>query len=472
MLVLVLWGERTEEIQKASRAETNIVAAISSDIDRNLELYTLSLQAVIDGLKVPELEKLSPETRQLLLFDRAANGSDLGSIFVLDKDGAVTLDSRSMNPSPVSHADRDYFITQKFGIGHDLFVSCPWVTPGGEGFIAISRRLTDDKGQFTGVVVGTIRLTLFARLFQRVNLGPKDSITLVRDDGSIVMRAPFFAEFIGRNVASGDIFKRGHSRITGSFERTALLDGVNRLYVFQHIGDYPLSLVYGASTEAIYGAWRWKALVIGAITLILCGLNISLIGFLVRALRRRSEAERALSIMATTDSLTGLCNRRRLDDVFEQTWRQAIDTASPISVLMIDIDHFKRYNDQFGHQAGDEALRAVAHCIRSGLQGASDPAARYGGEEFCVLLPSASKEIAALVAERIRANLLGLRAEQQGRPDSTPTVSVGIAWTTPRHGLQPRDLLRAADVALYDAKRNGRDCIVKSRGTGDLSQAA
>jgi diguanylate cyclase (GGDEF)-like protein len=106
------------------------------------------------------------------------------------------------------------------------------------------------------------------------------------------------------------------------------------------------------------------------------------------------------------------------------------------------------------------------------LQGSSDLAARYGGEEFCVLLPSASKEIAVRVAERIRGNLLGLRAEQQGRPDSTPTVSIGIAWMTPRLGLQPRDLMRAADVALYDAKRNGRDCIVKSRATTDLPYAA
>jgi diguanylate cyclase (GGDEF)-like protein len=472
MLMVVLWGERTEEVQKASRAEANVIAAISSDIDRNLELYSLSLQAVIDGLKVPELEKLSPETRQLLLFDRAANGRDLGSIFVLDRNGVVTLDSRTLNPAPASHADRDYFLVQKFGVGGDLFVSCPWITPGGEGFIAISRRLTDNAGQFVGAVVGTIRLTLFQRLFQRVNLGPNDTLTLVRDDGSIMMRSPFVAENIGRNVANTEIFRRERSQMTGSFEHVASLDNVSRLYVFQHIGDYPLSMSYGVSTDAIYGAWRSKALVVGAITLILCGLNIALIVFLVQALRRRGEAEHQLSIMATTDSLTGLCNRRRMDEVFELTWSQSIDTAAPISVLMIDIDHFKQYNDQFGHQAGDEALRAVAHCIKSGLPEPTDLAARYGGEEFCVLLPSAAKDVAARVGERIRANLLALRAEQQGRPDSTPTVSVGVASMTPRHGLRPRDLLRAADVALYDAKRNGRNCIVKSRGAGDLPYAA
>jgi hypothetical protein len=251
MLMVVLWGERTEEVQKASRAEANVIAAISSDIDRNLELYSLSLQAVIDGLKVPELEKLSPETRQLLLFDRAATGRDLGSIFVLDKNGIVTLDSRTLNPAPASHADRDYFLVQKFGVGGELFISCPWITPGGEGFIAISRRLTDNAGQFVGAVVGTIRLTLFQRLFQRVNLGPKDALTLVRDDGSIVMRSPFVAENIGRNVANSEIFRRGRSRMTGSFEHVASLDDINRLYVFQHIGDYPLTMSYGVSTDAL-----------------------------------------------------------------------------------------------------------------------------------------------------------------------------------------------------------------------------
>jgi diguanylate cyclase (GGDEF)-like protein len=468
ILALVLWGERADEIQKATRAEANIVAAISSDIDRNLELYDLSIQAVIDGLKAPDVAKLSPQTRQLLLFDRSATAKDLGSIFVLDKDGKVIIDSRSLNPAPVSHAGRDYFTVQKFGVGGGLFLSCPWTAEDGEAFIAISRRLTDENGQFAGVVVGTLRLSLFQRLFQRVTLGPQDALALVRDDGSLVMRSPFLSQTIGRNVANTEVFRHVLSRIAGAYEHVSVIDDVDRLYVFQHIGEYPLTLSYGASVEAIYGAWRSKALTIGIITLILCGSIIALIAFLVRALRRRSEAEQQLAVMATTDSLTGLCNRRHLDEAFNGTWRQAITSATPVAVLMIDIDHFKQYNDQHGHQAGDEALRAVAQCIRGSLPRPIDLAARYGGEEFCVLLPEASKNLAADTAERIRASILALREEQRGRPDSTPTLSVGIASMVPRHGLQPRDLLRAADIALYDAKRQGRNCIVKSHGTEDM----
>jgi diguanylate cyclase (GGDEF)-like protein len=100
-----------------------------------------------------------------------------------------------------------------------------------------------------------------------------------------------------------------------------------------------------------------------------------------------------------------------------------------------------------------------------------DIAARYGGEEFCVLVPEASRDFAATIAERIRASILYLREEQGGRPDSTPTLSIGIASMAPRYGLQPRDLLRAADNALYEAKRTGRNCIVRSRCTEEQTLA-
>jgi diguanylate cyclase (GGDEF)-like protein len=195
-----------------------------------------------------------------------------------------------------------------------------------------------------------------------------------------------------------------------------------------------------------------------------------LILFLFRALRRRSEAEYRLSIVAATDELTQLYNRRRLDEILDETWHKAIVASAPAALLMIDVDHFKNYNDQFGHQAGDDALRAIAHCVRANLPGPSSIAARYGGEELAVLLPNTSSEAAFAVAERIRTNLLELRADQLGRPDSTPTISIGVASMMPRCGLQPRDLIRTADVALYEAKRNGRNCV-KAGGAVEIKAA-
>jgi diguanylate cyclase (GGDEF)-like protein len=190
-----------------------------------------------------------------------------------------------------------------------------------------------------------------------------------------------------------------------------------------------------------------------------CAINFALFVLLISALKRRGEAERQLSIVARTDSLTKLLNRRCLDEMLDREWRRALNTESAMALLMIDADGFKNYNDQFGHQAGDAALLAIAQCIATTTRDTGGVSARYGGEEFVVMLPGATAAEAAKLAENIRASVAALRADQQGRPDSTPTVSVGVASLVPRQGLLPRDLIKAADAALYEAKRKGRDRI-------------
>ena len=457
IFAIVLWDSRDRDREQAGQAAANVIATISADIERNLELYDLSLQAVIDGLKLPALADIAPELRQLMLFDRAATAKDMGSIFVLDKSGTVILDSRTLTPRPENLAKSDFFIVQEHNTITGLYLSQPWRDADGEYVIAISRRLSDADGAFAGAVVGTLRLSYFRKLFGKVSLGDRDALSLLRHDGSMLMRSPMGSTWIGQNFATSAIFQRLVSYPSGSFQRAAGIDGVNRLYVFQRVGEYPLIITYGLSLDAIYAGWRRKAWLIGLLMLGLCATNVALIIFLAGALKRRSEAEHQLAITATTDGLTGLCNRRRLDEIFDLEWRRAMRSDSPVGLLMIDADNFKAYNDQFGHQVGDAALIAIAHCIQSHTLRASDISARYGGEEFAILLPETSLADAAQLAERIRTSVLALRADQQGRSDSTPTVSIGVAAMVPRQGLLPRDLIKAADTALYQAKSNGRN---------------
>ena len=273
------------------------------------------------------------------------------------------------------------------------------------------------------------------------------------------MRGPVVHDVIGRSVATSPVFARFAARTSGSFEDVGQLDGIERLFVFRRVADYPLILSYNRATADIYAGWRAKAWQFGALVLSLCAINLMLLAFLTRALRERADAQSRMAAMAATDSLTGLANRRALDDAFAREWRRAMRTRTPVVLLMIDADRFKAYNDAYGHQAGDFALAAIADCIRQGARRAEDTCARYGGEEFAVLLPGLSSEDAAARAEAIRANVHALRAVQQGRPDSTPTVSIGVAALTPRPGLEPRDLVRAADDALYNAKDKGRDRV-------------
>lgn len=448
------------DYEHALVAATNLTASIQSEIARNIELYDLSLQAVAEGLQLPNFDRIDPTLRQIILFDRAASARDLGSILVLNEQGDVTVESRSLSPRTQNYAGREYFQFHKNNASAGYYISGPWVTKRGEYILAITRRLNKPDGSFQGVVVGNMKLSYFHRLIKNMNLGPDDTLTLLRSDGTILMRSPFNIEVVGHNFGKSPLLDNIHSSRSGSVDAKSKLDGAMRLFVYHQVGDDPLHIVAGLAHETIYADWRREVWVIGLLNLALCVIIMSLVVFLANALKRRTIAEHDRAIMATTDGLTGICNRQRFDELLENEWRRAQRTQTTIALLMIDADNFKAFNDKHGHQAGDAALAALAQCIAGGAMRASDLAARYGGEEFSVLLPGESIEGALLVAENIRATVLTLRDQQQGRPDMSPTISVGVASMIPQVGLSARDLVKSADAALYKAKRQGRNCCV------------
>ena len=164
-----------------------------------------------------------------------------------------------------------------------------------------------------------------------------------------------------------------------------------------------------------------------------------------------------------TDSLTGLANRRRFDQHFENVMRDAARSTRPVALLMLDIDNFKSYNDTYGHQAGDECLRSVALLINDNLGRARDLAARTGGEEMAVIMPDADIRGALTVAERIRAAIEGAMIPQgRGAMHKIVTVSIGVTATRDPGSARIEDIIEAGDRALYRAKSSGRNCVVES----------
>lgn len=165
-----------------------------------------------------------------------------------------------------------------------------------------------------------------------------------------------------------------------------------------------------------------------------------------------------LAALSATDMLTSIGNRRQFATVMDAQWSVAKSQDGPISVIMVDVDHFKSYNDRYGHPAGDECLRRVAAAISGSVRG-SDVACRYGGEEFVVVLPGSTAEAASAVAERIRAAVEALALPHEGSPRGVVSVSAGVAGAVPE-GEQPAEILvAAADSALYEAKRSGRNQV-------------
>jgi diguanylate cyclase (GGDEF)-like protein/PAS domain S-box-containing protein len=188
--------------------------------------------------------------------------------------------------------------------------------------------------------------------------------------------------------------------------------------------------------------------------------------------RLLAQAE-LLHAQAYLDGLTGVANRRRFDEALAAEWRRCRREGVPLALLMIDIDQFKRFNDRYGHQAGDEALKAVAAALRMGLGRSSDMVARYGGEEFVCLLPDSDPAGAVVVGEALRAAVerLGI-AHDDSSVASVVTVSVGVAAWIPDGDADPERLLAAADAALYAAKQGGRNRVRSAPLPADESAGA
>jgi diguanylate cyclase (GGDEF)-like protein len=166
----------------------------------------------------------------------------------------------------------------------------------------------------------------------------------------------------------------------------------------------------------------------------------------------------ALRTQSVRDALTGLYNRRYLEEVMDREVRRASRAAQSLGVLMIDLDRFKSFNDTFGHDAGDAVLREIGVSLTKGIR-AEDFVCRLGGEEFVVILPTADLTASRNRAERLRSRTKELTILHQGKSMGMITISVGVA-AFPEHGTSPKELMAAADAALYEAKRSGRDQVV------------
>ena len=178
----------------------------------------------------------------------------------------------------------------------------------------------------------------------------------------------------------------------------------------------------------------------------------------LRDVTDEKRAQVALEQLATRDGLTGLANRRCFDDTLSAEWQRALRNQQPLSLLMVDVDNFKQYNDAYGHLGGDECLQRIASAVSSEMR-ANDLVARYGGEEFAVILPNQSLKGAAIVAERIRCRVEQLRLPNLGSPQHVVTVSIGAATALASPETDPSQLVATADSALYRAKHMGRNRI-------------
>ena len=464
IVAALLSREHASTLQAAKRATTNITQLINADVLRNVELYDLALQGLIAATTRNDLARVSADIQHLVQFDQSNAAPFKGEVLLLDANGAVIADSSTLHPTPRNFANRDYFLAHKNSSQAGLFISRPFKIRcdcDQVWRIAFSRRVSGPNGEFAGVAVATMRLAYFDQLFNRLTIGNGSSVNLLNTRGILLAQQPLLErDMIDKDLSDRPNFKRMLHEGEGSFRAISAISGTERLYTFSNVGELPLIVVVALASEDVFAPWKRAALLTSGATGVLCIGLLWLTWMLRRELRRRHRAEQVLSELAATDALTGLANRRTLDDRLRLEWDRAQRSTEPLTVLMIDVDHFKAFNDRHGHQGGDEALRTVAQVIGSNIRRPADLAARYGGEEFAVVLPDTGAKGAWVIAEHIRNSIEHLpRVAGAERPI---TVSIGMS-TWDKRSRQPLEaLLLSADQALYEAKHSGRNRVVEA----------
>lgn len=448
------------------QAAANVATLAQQTIARDIELYDLSLQAVLDGVNDPDILYQEPGLRQKILFDRSATAPGLGAIVALDAAGNISLDSQGYPPREGNFADREYFTAHRDAVRDiGLYVSEPFMARLQEEtwMLSVSRRLNKPDGSFNGIVSGTIRISYFERLFNKVAMQRGDRIVLLKNDGTLIARTAGLKAEVGTNWRSTPIFDRVMSQTQGSLIGDRSLDGVSRLYAFHRVGNLPLVVAVGISIDQILAPWWFKMSVLAAIFAVMAVSVVGLVWMLEGELLRRAAAEKAAEAQARTDGLTKLANRRWFDEELARKWASAARDSRPMSLLMIDVDHFKFFNDSYGHQAGDRALAEIAVVIDGTIRRPDDFGARYGGEEFAVLLPDTDRRGAVQIADTIREKARSLQIDHVRNEHKVVTVSIGVATALPHSGTATSDLLiREADAALYRAKEKGRNTVCVS----------
>lgn len=209
------------------------------------------------------------------------------------------------------------------------------------------------------------------------------------------------------------------------------------------------------------------ALEIGGVDFITKPVNPAVVRARVRTHLTLKAQSDLLRTLAFVDGLMGVANRRRFDEALQTAWRNCQREQQPLTLLMIDIDHFKRFNDQYGHQEGDVCLKSVASAIQLHIFRPHDMVARYGGEEFACLLPGCDLTAGTLKAEELRKAVAGLGIPHTGSPPAgVVTISIGVATLYPQEHDTSDALVSAADTALYRAKTSGRNRVCSPEQTG------
>jgi diguanylate cyclase len=463
------WRDYRHAYDAAGDAVSNLARATAQHAEDAIRQVDVLTDALAERVEGDGIQKIDVPRIHRLLVQQGKIMPQLHGLFIYGPDGQWIVTDKKKVPDQVNNADRDYFQYHRNNTDRNVRIGTVVRSRStDELIIPVSRRLNNPDGSFAGVLLGTISLSYFVNYYGDFKIDGMGALVLAKRDGTILVRRPFVADVIGKSLAASEIF-RLHLPYSdsGVVEVKAIIDDTDRLYGYRALSTYPLVVEAGLSREAIIAPWR-RDLIKTGIVLVILAIVLGGFGLVVLSqLRQRlatekqlRQAHKAMRDMALTDSLTGLNNRRHLDAALLIATRQARRQGSCLTVVMLDVDYFKLFNDRYGHAAGDECLRQVAGAIKGSVKRPGDVAVRYGGEEFTVVLPDTDESGGVQVAESILAAIRNLEIAHSEHPLGKVTASAGVATTQPgTGGIAPDELIKAADALLYSAKQQGRNRV-------------
>jgi diguanylate cyclase (GGDEF)-like protein len=448
-----LWRVYNDNIRQNEVITSNTARSLAWQAETTLKTADTIVASLVERV---EAEGTGPEATSRLYHLMTSLAAALPAIHemgIMDKNGDAVVKSLISNPAGLNYAEREYYRHHRTHADGLPYIGERITSKiDGAQSITVTRRYNNPDGSFGGVVVTSVSLVFFQHLFDQMQAKSGGVILLAADDGVILARSPALPK--GSYQLTGDLKQQLHDHPDGgSVAYKSGVDEVRRQGSYQHLSQFPLTALVSQSDWDIQAPWRaeleWHGIILSCVVIVLIGLG-----------GRAITATNMLAEQAMQDGLTGLPNRRCFDERIEREMQRAARSGHPLSVIMIDIDHFKEFNDCFGHPAGDECLRMVARTIQGSLRRQREFAARYGGEEIAVLLPGCDGPGAAALAETMLRAVRGLAMRQAGHLDDVVTFSAGVGTYMPARDTEDAQaLIEMADTALYAAKAAGRNRV-------------